>query len=275
MEGGGEYDGECGYESPPKKESKEKVEWSKVWRYIMGMKIELAFLFYALPGYLNFIGLDLLPIEKACRINLNFSDMVCSNLNNGHLKSSCGDIHDFIATREIMNKTQMDYDKLLVHIGQEQNFSSSELVTLEGVCRAETEAQKLKIEVNQKRAPLGYLALIVIILAGPLGDKYNRKKPFLLLPMLGELISVLAYLTTSIFKTAVPMEFHLYLERVVYSLSGGFSLMLMGVFSFLAATTTEEDRTFRFGVFSGNKNIFLCITNKSLLRNHFQYFLRD
>lgn len=48
------------------------------------------------------------------------------------------------------------------------------------------------------------------------------------------------------------MEFHLYLERVVLSLSGGFSLMLMGVFSFLAATTTEEERTFRFGVFSGD-----------------------
>lgn len=46
------------------------------------------------------------------------------------------------------------------------------------------------------------------------------------------------------------MQFHLYLETIVNSLCGGFSLMLMGVFSILAATTAEEDRTFRFGVFS-------------------------
>lgn len=46
------------------------------------------------------------------------------------------------------------------------------------------------------------------------------------------------------------MQFHLYLETIVNSSLGGFSLMLMGVFSILAATTPEDDRTFRFGVFT-------------------------
>lgn len=239
MEGGGEYDGECGYETPPKKESGEKIEWIKVWRYIMGMKIELAFLFYALPGYLNFIGLDLLPIEKACRINLQFPDAVCSNLNNGHLKASCGAIHDFIATQHEMNKTQVDFERLLAQIGQKQNISSSDLGTLEGVCKAETEAQKLKVEVNQKRAPLGYLALIVIILAGPLGDKYNRKKPFLLLPMLGELVSVMGdyRLYWSVFyeKKKLNDNFSLSLPNIFNLQNGGSN----GV-SFVFRTSSTE-----------------------------------
>lgn len=42
----------------------------------------------------------------------------------------------------------------------------------------------------------------------------------------------------------------MYLERIMYALSGSLTLMLMGVFSFLAAETAENERTFRFGVFT-------------------------
>uniref|UniRef100_A0A336KPQ4 CSON013923 protein n=1 Tax=Culicoides sonorensis TaxID=179676 RepID=A0A336KPQ4_CULSO len=218
--------------------------WQKLWKFILGMKIELAFLLYFAPGTLNTIGLELLPIEKACRINLNYSDIVCSNLNNAYLKELCPSVYEFEGNESY---TSSDF---ILNFSQENNLTDSDSDILFDVCTAETEAQALKLQVQTDRAPLGYLALIVIIFAGPLGDKYNRKKPFLLLPMIGELISVTAYLITSIFQTTVPMQFHLYLETFVNSICGGFSLMLMGVFSILAATTAEEDRTFRFGVFS-------------------------
>uniref|UniRef100_A0A336MET8 CSON013922 protein n=1 Tax=Culicoides sonorensis TaxID=179676 RepID=A0A336MET8_CULSO len=246
MEGGGEYDGECAYETAPKPESKKKVEWHKVGRYILGMKMELCLFFFAFPIYINIIGLPLLPLEKACKINLKYPDNVCRNLNNGQLKESCVTISEFLE----LNKTEQEFVELIEEIGRENEIPRNDLAVLRDVCFVETEAQKLLLDVNQKRAPLGYLALIVIILAGPLGDKYNRKKPFLLLPMMGQLFSVLAYFISSYFQTTVPMEFHLYLEHIVTSLSGGYSLFLMGIFSFLAATTTEEERTFRFGVFS-------------------------
>lgn len=53
-------------ENPPKttENNTERVDWKNVWKFILGMKIEFVFLFYALPGYINFIGLELLPIEK-------------------------------------------------------------------------------------------------------------------------------------------------------------------------------------------------------------------
>lgn len=172
-------------------------------------------------------------------------------MNNAYLKGFCSEVYDFQgkAPSDDLNVTETIEDFLMT-LATENNITDNDLDILVDVCTAETEAQALKLDVQNLRAPLGYLALIIIIFAGPLGDKYNRKKPFLLLPMIGELISVLAYLTTSIFKTTVPMQFHLYLETFVNSLCGGFSLMLMGVFSILAATTAEEDRTFRFGVFS-------------------------
>ncbi|XP_063697804.1 proton-coupled folate transporter-like [Culicoides brevitarsis] len=141
-------------------------------------------------------------------------------------------------------------DNFLINLISNSSITDMELSTIRNVCYAEQEAQALKLIVQDSRAPLSYLALIVIIFAGPLGDKFNKKKPFLLLPLVGELFSVFAYLITSIFKSTVPMQFHLYLETILNSLCGGFSLMLMGVFSILAATTSEEHRTFRFGAFS-------------------------
>lgn len=115
--------------------------------------------------------------------------MVCKNLNNGLFKESCGDIYEYLAEEREANETEIGLQELLKRIGVEKNIPIGDLGILKDVCIAETEAQKLKVEVNTDRAPFGYLALIVIIFAGPLGDKYNRKKPFLLLPMLGELIT--------------------------------------------------------------------------------------
>jgi hypothetical protein len=46
-----------------------------------------------------------------------------------------------------------------------------------------------------------------------------------------------------------PVEFPAYAYRLIPSLTGAENLMMMGIFSYLSASSTEEDRTFRFGVF--------------------------
>lgn len=192
-----------------------------------------------------------LMMLQACRNDLNYSSDVCSNLNTAEYKGLCSDVYDFQGTLsdDDLNSTDSTISFLsnltLAHTDLNINFD-----ILIDICTAERDAQAIKLEIETNRADLKYLSLIVIIFAGPLGDKYNQRKPFLLLPMIGELLSVLAYLTTSIFKSSVPTAFHLYLETILNSICGGFSLMLMGVFSILAATTAEEDRTFRFGVFT-------------------------
>lgn len=232
------------------KQEVKKINLKNIWTFILGLRMEAAFLFYALPGYLCVIALATLPLEKACRINLGLDDSVCSNLNNITIKSACGGIYTFQSVEHPETEYETELQKVLTSIGTEFNFTTEEVKVVRGVCFAETESQKLQVSINKLRAPLGLLGLIVIMYAGPLGDKYNRKKPFLLLPMIGELISVLAYLTTSVFRSQVPMEFHMYLERIMYALSGSLTLMLMGVFSFLAAETNESNRTFRFGIFT-------------------------
>lgn len=41
-----------------------KVHVDSIWKFLLGMKVELAFFCYFAPGTLNSIGLELLPIEK-------------------------------------------------------------------------------------------------------------------------------------------------------------------------------------------------------------------
>lgn len=109
-------------------------------------------------------------------------------MNNAYLKGFCPEVYDFQGKEETNGTT---IDDFLLTLTTDNNITGTDRDILIDVCTAETEAQALKLDVQDKRAPLGYLALLVIIFAGPLGDKYNCKKAFLLLPSIGELLSVL------------------------------------------------------------------------------------
>lgn len=61
----------------------------------------------------------------------------------------------------------------------------------------------------------------------------------MLFPILGELIGALILLMSSIFMNEIPMEVPAFSERVVPSLFGGQTLMLMGIYSYLTGKFHE------------------------------------
>lgn len=71
----------------------------------------------------------------------------------------------------------------------------------------------------------------------------------MLLPLIGELIGCI-FLFLSAVSESIPMEVPVYSEKIIPSLCGGQTLMLMGIYSYLTGVTTEENRTFRFGCFT-------------------------
>lgn len=123
-----------------------------------------------------------------------------------------------------------------------------ELKTLKKlVCKASTESNKLIATVNGIRAPMASIFPIIIILfAGGWSDKKGLRKPCMLFPLIGEFLGCLSLFISSIFMDVLPMEFGSILERVLPSMFGGQTLMLMGVYSYLSAVTPEADRTARF-----------------------------
>lgn len=119
------------------------------------------------------------------------------------------------------------------------------------VCFAEEESQKLLAKIKGIRSPISsFFPLIIVLFAGGYSDKYNIRKPLMILPMVGDMLAVVVLLIASIFMYQLPMEFSGYLEKIFPAITGNFTLMIMGIFSYLTAISKEEDRTFRFGLFS-------------------------
>lgn len=119
------------------------------------------------------------------------------------------------------------------------------------VCFAEEESQKLLAKIKGIRAPISAIfPLIIVLFAGGYSDKYNIRKPLMIIPVIGDLMAVIVLLIASIFMYQLPMEFSGYLEKIFPAITGNFTLMIMGIFSYLTAISEEKDRTFRFGLFS-------------------------
>ncbi|XP_037949860.1 uncharacterized protein LOC119681028 [Teleopsis dalmanni] len=215
----------------------EKLNYfQKLWQYRKYLVIEPFFFFYLMASVFNSVAMQSFPLEKACRVNLHYNKIVCdTTLDKGDI--NC-DSYDFTnttlgATPEIANITASSMD-----------FNIT-------VCKAEVEAQQLAADVSGIRAPIAAIfPLIVLLFAGGWSDRYNKRKPCMILPICGEALSFLCLLVSAVFFDSLPMEFGAYCEAIVPAIFGGITFCLMAVYSYITIATPEEDRIFRFGIFA-------------------------
>lgn len=194
------------------------------------ISVEPFVLAWFLPSCILIVAMENLNIEKSCRVNLGLSHEICENMIDKTMNNiNCADVD--------------------INVNQTSTNSLTQLAI--EVCRAETESQKLLSVVFGLRSPIAAIfPLIIVLFAGGWSDKKGIRKPLVLFPIIGELIGALILLLSAIFMHEIPMEVPAYAERVIPSLFGGQTLMLMGIYSYLSGVTTEENRTFRFGCFT-------------------------
>jgi len=157
--------------------------------------IELAIAIHAFSSGLHNVIRTNLLIEKTCRVNLNFTDTVCDNIN----------LHD------------------------KENDEVQEEVTT----------------INLYYTFLSALPCILVsLIIGPWSDRHGRK-PVLLVPILGHIIAQFVYIANVYFWSA-RAEYNLI--SALYSLFGGTTTLLIGVYSYIADTTTTDTRTSRVAV---------------------------
>ncbi|EDV94609.1 uncharacterized protein LOC6567292 [Drosophila grimshawi] len=210
----------------------------KLWRYRHYLVIEPFFFFYFMASVFNQVAMQNFPLEKACRVNLGYNRITCTTmLDKSELGIDC-DAFNFENTTTGPTAEQILFD-----------ISSSGFNYT--VCKAEIEAQKLSADVSGKRAPIAAIfPLIVLLFAGGWSDRYNKRKPCMILPIVGEALSFTCLMISAIFFDSLPMEFGMYLEVIVPSICGGLTFCLMAVYSYITIATPEEDRIFRFGIFA-------------------------
>lgn len=108
--------------------------------------------------------------------------------------------------------------------------------------------QKLVATINAyKNVIQSILPSVLLIFLGAWSDKHKRRKPCILMPLMGEIVTILAFLCSAYFFYQLPVEFNCFFEAVPPAVTGGWFAMSMGVFSYISGISSVDTRTLRIG----------------------------
>ncbi|OWR41557.1 adenylate cyclase [Danaus plexippus plexippus] len=93
-----------------------------------------------------------------------------------------------------------------------------------------------------------FLPCGVLIFLGAYSDRVGQRKFCMLLPIVGEFLTSIGLIINTHFFYELPVEVAAVTEAIFPALTGGWFTMFMGVFSYIADVTTEEQRTLRIGI---------------------------
>ncbi|KAG4076792.1 hypothetical protein HA402_009138 [Bradysia odoriphaga] len=123
--------------------------------------VEPVLLTLAIPFYLQTISGQNLALEKSCRVNLQFSTIVCDNMIDKALNGiHCGNID---VTVEQLNRTVEEFEKNAQSTAYDIKNGTNYSLIQQEACRAEIESQKLISTISGYMAPLGDLTIFGIV----------------------------------------------------------------------------------------------------------------
>lgn len=159
---------------------------------------------YIIASVLANLATQNLNLQKACRVNLNFTDEVCTALEKR----------------------------------QTENYTNEEI-----------EVQQLVAEmIIWKTIVQSSIPAALIIFIGAWSDRTGRRKPGMLMPIVGEFLTSIGLMLCTYFFYELPMEVAGLTEAIFPAITGGWMTMFMAVFSYVADITTVKTRTLRIGV---------------------------
>lgn len=188
----------------------EDPKWSE-----MGVRDKAKYLFqnitvepmlacYIIPSVLASLATQNLNLEKACRVNLRYSDEVCTALE----------------ARQTANYT---FEEMQVQ----------QLVAGMSIWKT----------LLQSSVPA-----VLIMFLGSWSDRRRRRKPCMLMPIVGEFLTSIGLILCTYFFYELPMEVFGVTEALFPAITGGWMTMFMAIFSYVGDITTTETRTLRIGV---------------------------
>jgi len=89
---------------------------------------------------------------------------------------------------------------------------------------------------------------MLILFFGSWSDRNGKRKPCMLLPIVGEFLTSVGLMVCTYFFYELPMEVTGITEAIFPAITGGWMTMFMAVFSFMGDTTSLETRTLRIGI---------------------------
>lgn len=96
-----------------------------------------------------------------------------------------------------------------------------------------------------------FIPLLLVSLVGAVSDKFKVRKPFLVLALIGELLSTIGCMFCVIFMKEWKVEVEGAVQIVVPALLGGPHLIISFSYAYISDITSMESRTFRIGILQG------------------------
>lgn len=119
----------------------------------------------------------------------------------------------------------------------------------ENLTEENTLVQTTVVDMHSWQNPLQQvMPLILVLFLGSYSDRHKIRKPFLVLPLVGELFSTASCILCVVFMGSWPLEVLGVSQGVVPSFFGGYTMLNMAAFSYIADVSSVEMRTLRIGI---------------------------
>ncbi|VVC34721.1 Hypothetical protein CINCED_3A007627 [Cinara cedri] len=179
---------------------------SKTMNFFRNITVEPLLGVFQLSIILTSLTTQNLNLQKACRVNLELGEHVCTAL-------------------EKQNATLYKTEELQVQ----------ELVT----------GMLIWQNIIQNTIPC-----MLVMFIGPWSDRNRKRKPFMLMPILGELVRNVGLIVCVYFFYELPMEVAGLVESIPSSITGSLPVLFLAVFAYVGDISTVKSRTLRVGYVS-------------------------
>lgn len=130
------------------------------------------------------------------------------------------------------------------------------------------QVQLLITNMHSWQTPMQSIVPILLILfLGSYSDRHKIRKPFLILPLIGELFAVVGVILCCIYMREWGLNILGVLATVIPSFFGGQSMLTMATFAYIADVSTLDMRTIRIGI------VQITLTIASPIAQYFSAFL--
>lgn len=130
----------------------------KAWKFV---SVEPVMICWLLPTCFLYIAIENLALEKSCRVNFGYSDLVCDNMIDKSINQiNCGDVREKLSSHNYSGFVELNLSENssdIVELVQDRPYHVTEALSeLEiAVCRAEVDSQILDSQLNVYTSPFG------------------------------------------------------------------------------------------------------------------------
>uniref|UniRef100_A0A6P7GGQ6 Uncharacterized protein LOC114337895 isoform X1 n=2 Tax=Diabrotica virgifera virgifera TaxID=50390 RepID=A0A6P7GGQ6_DIAVI len=105
------------------------------------------------------------------------------------------------------------------------------------------------------------IPLLLILFMGSFSDRHKWRKPFFILPIIGDILGGLGGILCVVNMKTWPLEVQGVLEKIVPSLFGSQNLLIMATTAYIADVSTVDNRTLKIGITSTVISLSVFLAN--------------